>query len=233
MPLKLYRRHRNECEADLPEDTRTGEVEERRRGWKKCSCLIHASGTLNGKFTRKQTGKYTWEEAKAVAAKWERADSWDGRAEPPPEPLPPPAPISARITIDEASKVFLSLRESDRMAPATLRKYRTFTKQLQAFAASRGYVMLDQITSADVDRFYSGLKLGVRAKGKRLGTLRCFFRFCMNRKWLPENPVSSDLKPPLGANRVANKVPFTDAELERIVAACDTLGAVGWATGMP
>jgi len=217
MPLKLYRRHRNECEADLPEDTRTGEVEERRRGWKKCSCLIHASGTLNGKFTRKQTGKYTWEEAKAVAAKWEGADSWDGKAEPPPEPLPPPAPISGRITIDEASEVFLSLRESDRMAPATLRKYRTFTKQLQAFAASRGYVMLDQITSADVDRFYSGLKLGVRAKGKRLGTLRCFFRFCMNRKWLPENPVSSDLKPPIGANRVANKVPFTDAELERIV----------------
>ena len=228
MPLKLYRRHRKECEADLPEDARTGEVEERRRGWKKCSCLIHASGTLNGKFTRKQTGKYTWEEAKALAAKWEEADSWDGKAEPPPEPLSPPASVSARITIDAASEVFLSLRESDRIAPATLRKYRTFTKQLQAFAASRGYVMLDQLTAADVDRFYSGLSLGPRTKGKRLGTLRSFFRFCINRKWLPENPVSSDLKPPLGANRVANKAPFTDAELERIITACDTLGAVTW-----
>jgi integrase len=228
MPLKLYRRHRKECEADLPEDARTGEVEERRRGWKKCACLIHASGTLSGKFARKQTGKYTWEEAKAVAVAWEEAGSWDGKVGPPPEPPAPTAPVSARITIDEATEVFFALREGDNIAPATLRKYKTFTKQLRSFAAARGYVMLDQLTSADVDRFYGGLKLGVRAKAKRLGTLRSFFRFCMNRKWLPENPVSSDLKPPLGANRVANKIPFTDVELEGIVAACDTLGGVRW-----
>jgi hypothetical protein len=37
--------------------------------------------------------------------------------------------------------------------------------------------MLDQFTCADVDRFYGGLKLGVRAKAKRLGMLRSFFRF--------------------------------------------------------
>jgi site-specific recombinase XerD len=88
--------------------------------------------------------------------------------------------------------------------------------------------MLDQLTAADIDRFYAGLELGLRAKAKRLGTLRSFFRFCMNRKWLQENPVSTDLKPPLGASKVANKVPFTDAELERIIAACDVLGAVRW-----
>jgi hypothetical protein len=50
----------------------------------------------------------------------------------------------------------------------------------------------------------------------------------MIRKWLPENPVSSDLKPPLGASRVANKIPFTDKELERIITACDALEAVTW-----
>ena len=88
--------------------------------------------------------------------------------------------------------------------------------------------MLDQIGSADVDVFYSKLKLGVRAKAKRLGTIRSFFRFCHNRKWIDDNPVSSDLKPPLGASRVANKNPITDKELERIIAACDALGAVRW-----
>jgi len=225
MALKLYRRHRKECEAGYPEDARTGQFEEGRRGWKKCACLIHASGTIAGRFNRRQTGKTDWDEAKAVAAVWEAADSWDGKRKRLPKA---PPPVSGRITIDEATKVFLTLREGDKIAPATLRKYRTFTKQLLAFATSCGYVMLDQLTSADVDRFYGGLKLGVRAKSKRLGTLRSFFRFCMNRKWLPENPVSSDLKPPLGANRVANKIPFTDKELERIIAACDALGAVNW-----
>jgi hypothetical protein len=225
MALKLYRRHRKECEAGHPADARTGEVEERRRGWKKCACLIHASGTLAGEFNRRQAAKSIWDEAKAVAAVWGEVGSWDGKLKPAPGA---PTPVSGRMTIDEGAKVFLALREGDKIAPATLRKYKTFTKQLLAFAASRGYVMLDQLTSADMDRFYSGLKLGVRAKAKRLGTLRSFFRFCMNRKWLKENPVSSDLKPPPGASRVANKIPFTDSELERIIAACDALGEIKW-----
>ena len=59
MPLKLYRRHRKECEAARPEDTRTGEFEEGRRGWKKCACLIHASGTLAGRNSTGRMGSLT------------------------------------------------------------------------------------------------------------------------------------------------------------------------------
>jgi len=230
MALKLYRRHRKECEGGHPEDSRSGEFEEGRRGWKKCACLIHASGTLDGKFRRTQTGKSDWDEAKTLVSSWETADSWDDKlAPPPPEPAPPGAP--ARITIAVATKIFLGNREGARIAPATLRKYKTFTKQLTAFAEARGYIMLDQITSTDVDGFYGGWNLGARAKGKRLGTLRAFFRFCMNRKWLTENPVSTDIRPPVGANRVANKAPYTDEELQRIIDACDRLGKIAWSNG--
>ena len=91
--------------------------------------------------------------------------------------------------------------------------------------------MLDQFTFDDIDVFYGGWKLGARAKGKGLGTLRAFFRFCVHRKWLQENPVSSDIKPPLGANRNANKAPYTDDELRRIIDACDRLGEVAWTNG--
>jgi hypothetical protein len=45
MALKLYRRHRTECEGSHPEDSRSGEFEEGRRGWRRCACQIHASGT--------------------------------------------------------------------------------------------------------------------------------------------------------------------------------------------
>jgi integrase len=239
MALKLYRRHRKECEGDHPEDSRSGEFEEGRRRWKKCACLIHAAGTLGGKFNRKQTGKSDWDQAKALIAAWQAADSWDGKvALPPPEPAP--ASSQDRITIADAVKVFLSSREGSRIAPATLRKYKTFTKQLVAFADARGYVMLDQFASADIDLFYSNWKLGPRAKGKALGTLRSFFRFCGKRKWIavdaadPKSigPVSSDLKPPIGANRGANKAPFTDEELQRILDACDSMPDVAWSSGV-
>ncbi len=193
--------------------------------------MIHVSGTLGGKFKRQQTGKSKWEEAKDVVAIWETAGSWDGPTSVGPNPEPPPSTPDGRITIADAVRVFLSNREGAKIAPATLRKYRTFTRQLTAFADSRGYLMLDQFSPADVDMFYSGWKLGARAKGKRLGMLRAFFRFSINRKWLHENPVSADIKPPMGANRVANKVPYTDEELQRILDACDRIGAVEWMNG--
>src|SRR5579872_485383 len=230
MAVKLYRRHRKECEGGHIEDSRSGEFEEGRRGWKKCACRIHVSGTLGGKFNRKQTGKSDWDEAKALVTSWETADAWDGKVEGPPPP-PIPASVPGRIAIADAMKVFLSNREGAKIADATLRKYKTFTKQLTAFADSRGYVMLDQFTSSDIDVFYGGWNFGARAKGKRLGTLRAFFRFCMNRKWLRETPVSTDVKPPIGANRVANKALYTDEELQRIIDACDSLGKVAWSNG--
>jgi hypothetical protein len=221
VPLSLYRRHRKECEASQPEECRSGEFEERKKGWRKCACFIFASGTLGSTFKRRYTGKTDWDEAKAITSAWEEADSWDGEAKPVVEAAPLSSP--ARISIADGTRIFLNSRQGAKIAEPTLRKYRTFTNQLTAFAESRGYIMLDQLSSADIDIFYDGLNLGARAKGTRLGTLRAFFRFCMNRKWLNENPVPADIKPPIGANRVANKIPFTDEELHRIVDACDRI----------
>jgi hypothetical protein len=54
-------------EGGHAEDIRSGEFEEGRRG----------SGTLGGKFNRKQTGKSDWDETKALTATREAADAWD------------------------------------------------------------------------------------------------------------------------------------------------------------
>ena len=235
MALNLYRRHGSHCPGERSIHEMTYEADEIRRSWKNCLCPIYASGTLGGKFKRKNTERTAWADAKSVVADWEVTQSWDGRASPPPKvaaPLEPAAPLSgSRITLSDATAAFLAVREGAKIASATLRKYRTFTKQLSQFAEGRGYVMLDQFTPADIDVFYARLALGVRAKGKRLGTIRAFFRFCMNREWLVKSPVTSDLKPPLGANRATNKVPFTDEELHEIMRACDRLEPTSWSNG--
>jgi integrase/recombinase XerD len=221
MALNVYRRHGSHCPGGRTLHEMTYEADELRRSWRRCSCPIYASGTLGGKFKRKNTERTVWTDAKSVVEAWEAGRSWEGGAskasQPPDPPAPEPKPQSSRITISDAIAAFLTIREGAKIAPATLRKYRTFTKQLAAFAENRGYVMLDQFTSANIDVFYATLALGARAKGKRLGTIRAFFRFCMNREWLSKNPVTTDLKPPLGANRVTNKVPFTDEELQKIL----------------
>ena len=164
MALNLYRRHRKECEAGRAEDSNSGEFAERTRGWKRCACVIFVSGTLAGRFSRKRTGATTWDEARTYAAAIEALGSWSGQPAPAvPAADAPAAP--ARITIADATEIFLTNRASAQIAPATLRKYRTFTKQLTAYGDSRGYVMIDQFTPADADRFYAGLKLGPRTKG--------------------------------------------------------------------
>ena len=219
MALNLYRRHREACEAGRAFDSRSGEFEERKRDWKRCGCLIFASGTLGRKFSRRSLHTDDWAKARELAREFEKADSWAARpaAPPPPEPLPE----KPRTTLEAACEAYIANREAAGLKPPTLRKYHTFAKQIREFADGLGYVMLDQFTPGDIDRFWANWKLGPRAKGKRLTTLRSFFRFCVNRKWIPETPVSSDIKAPVGSSRGANKAPFTDDEINRIIAACE------------
>jgi integrase len=227
MALNLYRRHREDCEARYPKEFRSGEFDERKKGWKRCACVIFASGTLGGKFLRKSTGTRDWSEARRIAEVYERVGSWSGKPQLP-APVPAVSPEPSRIAIAEAITVFLATREAT-VAYPTYRKYKTFTTQLAAFADSRGYVMLDQFRPSDIDLFYTTSQLGPRSKAKMLERLRGFFRFALYRDWIPKSPVSPDLKPPAGGTRPANKLPFTDDQLDAIVKACDRFPDRPWA----
>lgn len=242
--LNLYRRHRKECQAGHLHNSCSGEFEERKKGWKRCECPIFLSGTLQGSFKRYNTAHSDWESAETIARQFESAGNWNGTPQPSSTQLIQTAHASPdssrRVTIADAIRVYLAHKEAEKIEPATLRQHRTFTKKLTTFAEERGYVMLDQITQADIDLFYASWKLGARAKANALGKLKSFFRFCARRKWVAidatdprsAGPVSGDLKPPKGANREANKAPFTDQELLRIIDACDHMPDVAWSSGM-
>src|ERR1035438_3284940 len=99
MALSLYRRHRRDCKSRHPEEFRSGEFDERKKGWKRCDCPIFASGTLTGRFRRQSTGTWDWDTAKAVLEALDKAGSWDVEK---PKPSQPPIaaasdPKSARL----------------------------------------------------------------------------------------------------------------------------------------
>jgi hypothetical protein len=134
MALQLYRRHRKDCEAKRPEDSKSGQFEEGRRGWQKCACLIHASGSISGKFGRRSTGKRDWENAHTAAAGWAKAKSWaadEPLAEP--EAVPAPDPPPARTTIREALEAYLDKCKGRDVKAPTLAKYKTLTNQLAVY----------------------------------------------------------------------------------------------------
>jgi len=223
MALRLYRRHRRDCKAGHSEDLHTGEFEERKKGWRRCACPIFVSGTLGRISRRQSTGRWEWDDARAVLAQWEQAGSWNGCASPAPRMEAVQASSPKRITIIDATDAFIAKCQNRGIAVPTLRKYKTFTKQLRAYANTRGYVMLDQLTVADMDRFYTSWNDGIRAKAKKLDRLKAFVKFCIKREWIQKN-IASDLDAPEGSSVPVNKSPFTDAELDRIYAACDSIG---------
>lgn len=134
MALILYRRHKRKCRARHKENSHSNEFQERQRGWKHCDCSIQVSGTLGGRFRRRNTEKTTWEDALKCATVLETADTWDDCVEP-----PPPAPATAatppdsspppRVTIADVIQVYLAHRRA-MVAYSTFRKHRTFTTQL-------------------------------------------------------------------------------------------------------
>lgn len=220
MPLALYRRHRQGCKAGHPHNSRTSEYDERKKRWKRCECPIFASGTFGKHFKRHNTGQWEFESARAVAAAFERTGSWHVTAR---------ASTSAedsevvRITVEEAIEAFLAKSKNRGIAPNTLAKYRTFTNQLSAYCADRGYIHVDQLTVIDMDRFYATWKDALRAKAKKLERLKSFIKFCVKREWLAKN-IADDLQAPEGSSVLVPKAPFSDEELERLYAACDEIG---------
>ncbi len=224
MALKLYRRHRKECEGGHPEDTRTGQFEEGRRRWKRCACVIHVAGTLGKKFNRRQTGETDWERARAIADACQKAGSWDGEITPPPQPLPEPS--LHRVAVSTATKTFLDeLQET--AAFATHKKYRLLMARLTKFSEQRGYVMIDQWEPIDVRQFRSTWPLSPQTAVRRMAMLKPFFEYCVSNKWMPSNPARS-IKNPKGREMSSRaneqKLPFTDDEIKKMYEACQRYG---------
>jgi integrase len=224
MALKLYRRHRTECEAGHPEDFRTSEFDEGRRAWKRCGCVIHVCGTLAGKFSRRQTGKATWAEAKTVAAQFEAAGNWSGEVVTgaATRPIPVAVESSSAVTMDQAVSLFLS-DHAAALSVNTQKKYNQIVGNLQQFVAEKGYVLLEQFGPTDVREFRATWDVSPLTSSKNMSVVKAFFEFAVSNEWLERNPARLVKNPRLRAGddpRSRERLPFTDEDLKRMFDAC-------------
>lgn len=222
MALTLYRRHRRECKAGHPHNSFSTEFEERKRGWVRCECPIVCSGTLQKKFKRHSTNLWQWDDARAVAAKFEASGSWGEHVKEIDTSLEPVKNIPKRVQIADATAAYLARCQGRNIRPTSYAKYKTFVNQLHAFAEKHGFHYLDQLGVAEMDLFYGSWKDGVKARAKKLDRLKAFIKFCVKREWLAKD-IASDLQAPIGSSVPFPKTPFTDDELKRIYDACDQI----------
>ena len=86
-----------------------------------------------------------------------------------------------RVTIERAVNLFMAEFE-ETAATNTQKKYRILLRKLQDFAATKGYVMVDQWTPLDVREMRTVWHVSPQTAAKNMSTIKAFFEFGLANK---------------------------------------------------
>jgi integrase len=191
--LTIWRRHTRKCPH-----------RDKGRAFQKCTCPLWADGYSNGKRTSRVSLK-TRDYSRAV----KRAAKLDEPSTPVFKPL------------GEAIAAYLV--NCQHLNESTQRKYRNrLTKQLLPFCKQEGVDVVSDMTIEVLDKFRAGRKLALTTSARELETLRQFLSFCLDRRWISENPAKK-IRPPRNA-RPTEVVPYTAEQVIRIIGAAGRIG---------
>jgi integrase/recombinase XerC len=195
--ITIFRRHTAQCPH-----------RDRGRDYIKCNCPIWADGYVNGKRTLRRSLK-TRDMARARKRAAELEDP-EGQASKPVKP------------VAEAVAAFLGHCASEGLGDATICRYRNTLTRLAEFCEAQSIDSLSELATERLSEFRTGRGVRPSTAAEELKILRTFFRFCVGRKWIDENPAMK-ITPPrnIKPNEV---VPFTPEEIEAMVRACDRIG---------
>jgi len=105
---------------------------------------------------------------------------------------------------------------------STRRKYKNVLKQFADYCEQARIVDLGELSIEDLDGYRAGRKISAITSSKELQTLRQFFSFCFERKWIDGNPAKA-IKAPRNI-KPKEVAPYTQDEVSRVIAACDAMG---------
>jgi integrase/recombinase XerD len=191
--LVLWRRHTQTCPH-----------KDDGREYLKCRCSIWIDWRIAGKRVRKPLHTRDWQAAQLRARQLE-ADGITSEVVP--------------LTLEQASKKFLDDAKARGLREVSLYKYRLVLKQLKAFGDKVGLVFMSSIGLEELRAFRASWPNKNLSAQKKLGHLKAFFRFCHESGWIKDNPAKI-IKPPTVNDPPV--LPFSDDDMKKILAACDT-----------
>jgi site-specific recombinase XerD len=204
--LTLYRRHLRAC-AHRDEG----------RAWRRCRCPIWVQGTLEGKPIRESLTRVrditSWERATELVHEWEVKGKVPDQA--------------VEVTIAAATASFVTDLERRGLTQDVIRKYKLLFRLLEAFAKSKGMLLLRELELPTLREFCAnwskrakddGEKLRPTTANKRLDRLRAFLRFAFESKWIDHNPARQiqSVK-----TKQRQTLPFSTEEMQTTLEACN------------
>jgi integrase/recombinase XerD len=194
---------------------------------KVCACPYYSCGVHDpkGKFERQPTGEITLEKAREVIR--QRLETGNAKAT-----LAP----AGGVKMADAIADFMHTVRSKERSTATVAKYSTLMSQLAAFSEHSGYTTVQSFDQDAMKEFFASWSnkdapykkdtkwSAMSSKtGKRgLKTMRLFFRRCMKRKWITEDPSIVIEVTPEPAKKTREQVKYlTDDQMDKIIFTLD------------
>jgi site-specific recombinase XerD len=122
-------------------------------------------------------------------------------------------------TLEQATKKFLEDTKARGLRDSSIYKYKLVLKQLETFGKERGLVFLSSFGVDELRAFRASWPNKNLSASKKLEHLKTFFRFCFDSGWVKTNHAKL-LKPPKVDDPPV--LPFSEQEMTKILAACDT-----------
>ncbi len=176
------------------------------RDYCKCQCPIWTDGELNGKRYRRGLKVKDWQRAIRKLAILESPESTQLK------PVP------------EAVKAFAE--HHNYLEASTLRKYKNILDHIEEFAEKASIGTIAEFTIERLDQFRYGRGLARTTSTKELQTLRQFFSFCLERKWIGEN-IAKKIRPPKNV-KPEEVEPYSPKEVALIIGACLEIGRTSY-----
>jgi site-specific recombinase XerD len=207
--VRPYTRHGVECPhaSDPGHDT--------------CHCpkWIYVWNKLTGQKTRKSLTTPSWAEAQRIAADTLRgmdpeiaaARAVNGKQE------------EQRMTVADACDLWIE--RSKRLSGedgSTVVQYVTLKKKICAWAQSHGITHIEDVTSLQLERWYSSREwtnLAATTKSQRWGCLRSMFKFFEDRGILEKSPAAGIKATKLEATHVQG--PYSAEQVKKILASVE------------
>ena len=186
MPVTIFRRHSRTCPHKAEG-----------RAWDRCDCPYWADPRPIGPLQSLKTNVRS--EALQMARDMELSGAkFHSKQE-----------ADAPITIEQAKKEFLDSLSFQDLETETVRKHKTLLTQCEFFAKGATIHYVREFDRAACARFAKTWQNGIKdkdgiqikktegalARGKKLERFRQFFKFCVLRKWIEENPTTGMKSP--------------------------------------
>ncbi len=205
--LIVYRRHQVACKHAHSKTPREH---------KNCQCPVWMQGWCGTQYykCRVPIDSVDWNLAQTKVREIESAAV-----------LPESEPVPERVTIADAIARFLSECKARNLSDATISKYRVLLeKQLTPFVDKKAIGHLDEFTIELLREFRLHWKDAPLAASKKSERLRAFFRFSHDSGYIKLNPAIHLRLPKV---KPSEKQPFDEAEVEKILWACDVYDTRG------